>query len=444
MIVLLLVAGPRLSSAADMFDWNRQKNRVAVDISGEDLIQVLEQISAATGWEVYVEPGSQRKVSIKFKDRTPDKALDMLLGNLNRVLLPQTNGDPSRLLVFRTKEREATQLIRPKLADKTAKPIPNELIVKLKKGASIDELAKKLGAKVTGRADGLNTYRLEFENEEAANAARDSLRDNASVDAVDNNYWVQRPEGIDGFNGNAAGLSLKPKAPADGSKPIIGLIDTAVQKTGANYDNFLLPAISVAGESNPSANTPTHATGMLESMLNALASGEKETAWKVLPVDVYGSNPSTTTFDVANGIFKAIEAGANPINLSLGSSGDSEFLHSVIKSGYEQGILFIAAAGNEPTANPTFPGAYSEVLAVTAVGPDGKLAPYANFGSFVDIGLPGSSIITFNGQNYVISGTSVSTAKATGRAAAVAATQGPTFSREQVLSALKAQPGVKR
>ena len=47
-------------------------------------------------------------MSTKFKDRTPDRALDLLLGNLGRVLLPGTNGGLLRLLVFRNSEKAAT------------------------------------------------------------------------------------------------------------------------------------------------------------------------------------------------------------------------------------------------------------------------------------------------------------------------------------------------
>ena len=56
------------------------------------------------------------------------------------------------------------------------------------------------------------------------------------------------------------------------------------------------------------------------------------------------------------------------------------------------------------------------VNAVTAVQ-SGQLAPYANYGSFVDMGLPGTSIIYLGSQAYVVQGTSVSTAYATGVAA---------------------------
>ena len=50
---------------------------------------------------------------------------------------------------------------------------------------------------------------------------------------------------------------------------------------------------------------------------------------RILPVDVYGGNEMTTTFAVAEGIYRAVNAGANPINLSLTSAGDSAFLRHI-------------------------------------------------------------------------------------------------------------------
>ena len=63
--------------------------------------------------------------------------------------------------------------------------IPDELIVTMKNGKSIDDLAKKLGAKVIGKSDGLHSGRPKFENEDAANAARDALRTNEDVSSTE-------------------------------------------------------------------------------------------------------------------------------------------------------------------------------------------------------------------------------------------------------------------
>ena len=125
----------------------------------------------------------------------------------------------------------------------------------------------------------------------------------------------------------------------------------------------------------------------------------------------------TSTFDVARGIHAAIEAGAPIINLSLGGTGDSHLLHRVIKQGHEKGVLFLAAAGNEPVATPTYPAAYPEVLAVTALTKKGNIASYANHGEFVDVGGPSISPVRFDGQTYLVSGTSAASAYVAGVAA---------------------------
>jgi len=158
---------------------------------------------------------------------------------------------------------------------------------------------------------------------------------------------------------------------------------------------------------------------MLETILRGLSASDKESGVKILPVDVYGNSPTTTTFDVANGIYQAINAGATVINLSLGSAGDSEFLHNVIKAGAAQNVLFFGAAGNEPTTAPNYPAAYPEVIAVTAGTRDGSIASYANRGDFVDLTAPGTSMISFNGTSWLVTGTSASAALASGLASAL-------------------------
>src|SRR5205814_334560 len=129
-------------------------------------------------------------------------------------------------------------------------------------------------------------------------------------------------------------------------------------------------------------------------------------------------------------------------NLSLGSSGDSPFLHDVIKSGAAQGVLFFAAAGNEPTTELSYPAAYPEVTAVTAGTRDGSIASYANRGSFVDLATPGTGMVLFKGESWLVVGTSASTAYASGMAAGMV--DGNKMTAEQVTAALQKLFPVKR
>jgi serine protease len=145
-------------------------------------------------------------------------------------------------------------------------------------------------------------------------------------------------------------------------------------------------------------------------------------------VDVYGASAETTSWNVARGIQEAVNNGANVINLSLGGSGDSLVLRDLVKSVTALGIPIFAAAGNEPVTTPFFPAAYPEVTAVTARGQQPSatgqvtIAPYANFGSFVDVAAPDASVIYFADRPWYVRGTSAAAAYTSGMAAGLAET----------------------
>ena len=239
-----------------------------------DLWNVLQEVSALTGWEVYLEPGTSSEASAKFKNLPRNDALRRLLGKLNFELSPQSNSVP-KLFVFRTGAGNATQRIG---AEKKSvvkvekdKPIPNHLIVTLKPGSkiSIEVLAQQLGAKVIGKLDGLNAYLLEFSDEAAANAAREQLLKASEIASVDSNFSMEKPAPFNMASVNASSpFNLKASATGgDGNNIVVGLIDTAIQQLGENMQGFLLPQMSAAGEFNLNSDVPTHGTTMAESIL---------------------------------------------------------------------------------------------------------------------------------------------------------------------------------
>ena len=65
---------------------------------------------------------------------------------------------------------------------------------------------------------------------------------------------------------------------------------------------------------------------LLKGVDSATADGNGSRV-RVLPVDVYGDKATTSTFEVAKGIYEAMKNGASVINLSLGSDGDTPFLY---------------------------------------------------------------------------------------------------------------------
>ena len=83
-----------------------------------------------------------------------------------------------------------------------------------------------------------------------------------------------------------------------------------------------------------------------------------------------------------------------------------------------KGGLVVFAAGNDNLANGA-PANYEQVIAVGALDSDGNKASYSNYGDFVDIAAPGTSIYSTkkNGQYGSLSGTSMACPHVSGVAA---------------------------
>lgn len=432
-LALWLAACP--APAAESLAWNKQSDKITADVRNITLMDLLERVALETGWQVFLEPGATHNPSAKFKDLPAGEALHMLLGKLNFALIPQSAA-PSRLYVFSTAINNATQQIAPaqkKVVRAQPKRIGNELIVRLKPGGNIDEIAKALGAKVVGAIPEINAYRLKFEDDAAADAARDQLASNPAVTGVDYNYHVDRPEAAQGVI-SSTGLpsQLTLKSAGESSGLVVGIVDTAVQTLGGDLEKLIAKRISITGESALDGSEPIHGTTMLESILRGLQSvtGASSTSVQFVSVDVFGRNGTTTTFDVASGIVAAVNNGANWINVSLGSDGSSAVLQNIVQTVTDRGIPIFGAAGNAPTGDNVFPAAYEPVVAVTAIN-RGQIAPYANMADFVDVAAPGAGIVYYKNQPYFIQGTSVSTAYATGAAVGLAEKSGSSWQQVQ-------------
>lgn len=298
-----------------------------------------------------------------------------------------------------------------------SRAIPEELVVRLRPGDSIDALARAYGADVAGRMEAGNVYRLRFPNAELAAAARQAFGKEPSVASIESNYAIARPQIPQPLASNVPPPPALNLAPITADHPIaIGLVDTAVGAGGSGAEAFLLGS-AVERE------TPTHATAVLAAMLDGLSAGIGEraaSAVRVLPVDVYGDAEETTSYQVAQGILSAIEQGATIVNLSLGTSEPVQLLQDMIQEGDALGVVFVGAAGNVATDSPTYPAAYDPVLAVTSMTASGGVAEGVNYGSFVDAGAPGDIRFPYGDGWYLSKGTSISAGYISGLTAGLA------------------------
>jgi serine protease len=84
---------------------------------------------------------------------------------------------------------------------------------------------------------------------------------------------------------------------------------------------------------------------------------------------------------------------ADVVNLSLGSlaacDAGTQQLFADVRA---QGVVVVAAAGNESTSQQSLPAACNNVIAVSALDSRGLQASYTNFGSWVDVSAPGGDM----------------------------------------------------
>jgi hypothetical protein len=413
---------PSTAAARKGLLWNAATDRYTASIPGWPLQRVLARLSAQTGWRVWIEDGietqARPQIRAQFRNLTAREALPRILGGLNYSLTTSSTGR-RELKVFATQARSSTHEI---MADEGEGVIANELIVRSKSGSKLDaqRLADLKGATLVGTNRVSGAYRVRFDSDLQAEDAKRTLANESEDLAIENNQQFEAPDAPVAVSGmTAPPLRLTATVRPDGNRRVIALIDSAPQPLAPAFQSFLLPTVDVVSGGAASGG-PSHGTSMAEAMVRGLSAGSTETSTRIQPYNVYGASESASTWDVARGITQAAQDGSTIINLSLGSAQDSPYLRDVIQQVTGQGALVIAAAGNNGSMDPFYPAAYEATLAVTATGRSGQLTPYANRGGFVDLGVPGSTVVQMDGQSWVVQGTSVSAAFASGMAGALA------------------------
>ena len=137
----------------------------------------------------------------------------------------------------------------------------------------------------------------------------------------------------------------------------------------------------------------THVAGTIaQSTNNALGGAGLAFHARLMPVKVLNGQGYGTTTAVADGIRFAADAGAHVINLSLGGGRASRVMLSAIRHARSKGVLVVAAAGNNGRS-VEYPGAFEEVLAVSATDSNDRLAPFSSRGPQVGIAAPGVNVL---------------------------------------------------
>jgi thermitase len=122
---------------------------------------------------------------------------------------------------------------------------------------------------------------------------------------------------------------------------------------------------------------------------------------QLMAVRVLDGNGSGSSADIGDGIAFAAQNGADVINLSLGTTADSDaFMSNGIAVADQLDAVVVAAAGNdgkdnegEATVPCNLPN--PNIVCVAAVNQAGALAGFSNYGAAaVDVGAPGTNVLS--------------------------------------------------
>jgi subtilisin family serine protease len=211
-------------------------------------------------------------------------------------------------------------------------------------------------------------------------------------------------------------------------------------------------AIVDSGNPMDDSDHGTHCAGTIGAAANS-GGPHVGVAWTVrlMACKFLDANGSGNTSDAIECINFAVANGARVLNNSWGGGPFQQALFDAIVSARDQGVLFVAAAGNggadgvgdNNDAAPSYPASYAvdNIISVAAVNRANQLADFSNFGlNTVHLGAPGVAIYSTtsgaDNEYQVFAGTSMAAPHVSGVAALVLAqTPGITYSelRQRIL-----------
>jgi len=314
---------------------------------------------------------------------------------------------------------------------KNEKYVPNEILVKLKPGLSdkeLDNINSKCEASVlyTSPYAGFKTLKVPKSKTVEEMVAIYSKNPNveyavpnyvmyASMVPNDEYYKYQ-------WNFNSPyGINVEPAwdvfketgiSPGNGVAKFVSERSVASNAPDLSETNFVQGYDFINYDNDPVDDNGhgTHVAGTIaQSTNNGIGVAGVAYGCTIMPVKVLDASGSGTLSQLVDGIYyasgKNSQYKADVISMSLGfptsvTAKKLRPLLSALDYAYSQGIVIVAAAGNDATSTVCYPAAYEKCIAVGATRYDGTRPYYSNYGSALDIMAPGVDMSVDQNNDY--------------------------------------------
>ncbi|WP_019677170.1 S8 family serine peptidase [Arsukibacterium perlucidum] len=150
--------------------------------------------------------------------------------------------------------------------------------------------------------------------------------------------------------------------------------------TGNWYDNGGPHGTHVAGTIAALNNT----TGMLGVLPNGNV--------KLHIIKVFNEAGWGYSSTLASAVNTCVSNGSTVINMSLGGGGSNTTESNAMQAAFDQGVLLVAAAGNDGNTTMSYPASYDSVISVAAIDSNKQLASFSQRNTQVELAGPGVDI----------------------------------------------------
>ena len=127
--------------------------------------------------------------------------------------------------------------------------------------------------------------------------------------------------------------------------------------------------------------------------------------------------------DILDAVQGCVDNGARVISMSLGGPSDSKTAREFYQDVYDEGVLLVAAAGNDGNTGHLYPASYGSVMSVAAIDENKTRPEFSQCNNQVEISGPGVDVLSTVPRNKglygFLSGTSMACPHVAGVAAEV-------------------------